>query len=187
MFSPLGMSEMVSINGAEGLLTAIARMSTDDGRTDKLIRDAIRQGLREAAKRLQSQARTGLQMQTDPRQAYKAVRSMVWKRLRGGNVSILQSRKAGSPGAAPANKRPNGNGRKRSERTTQLLTYKGKDRGFILRFLNAGTGDRVTKDGYRRGSISARNWFGNASRAELEKMAAEIEKVMDDIVNGIMI
>lgn len=179
------MSEMVTIKGSQEVLSKFLKMSSTDKSMDNAIRAAIKAGLREAAKILQGQARTSLGMKSDPRHAYKAVRSMVYKRLRGGNVSILNPRKAGRRAPEPVNKRPNGNGRKRSRRTTDLLTYYGKDRGFILRFLNSGTGDRATADGYRRGSISARNWFGSASRAELEKMAARLESVMDEIVQGV--
>lgn len=178
------MSDMVTITGAEATLERFQKISSTDASVDKVIREAVRAGLREAAKKLQGQARTGLGMRSDPRSAYKAVRSMVYKKIRGGNVSILDPKKAGRRVAPPQNKRPKGNGRPRSKRTEDLLTYYGKDRGFILRFLNNGTGDRETKDGYRRGSISARNWFGGASHAELEKMAAGLEKIMEDVISG---
>ena len=82
------------------------------------------------------------------------------------------------------------------------MSYQGKDRGFILRFLNQGTGDRAihsmggralqtgsvsiikTKSlGGNRGNISARNWFGGASHKELEKVAGQIQEIIDRVIN----
>ena len=65
------------------------------------------------------------------------------------------------------------------------MSYQGADRGFILRFLNAGTSERNTRYG-KRGSITARNWFGPRSQQEMEKAAANMDKLIDDIVAGIM-
>ena len=85
------------------------------------------------------------------------------------------------------------------------MSYQGADRGFILRFLNQGTTDRVihqmgghnlrtgsttvlkTKSiGGNRGSITARNWFAGKSQAELEKAAQNLDILIDKIVQGIM-
>ena len=82
------------------------------------------------------------------------------------------------------------------------MSYQGKDRGFILRFLNQGTGDRAihqmgnralrtggvsiiaTKSlGGNRGSISARNWFGGASQKELENVAGHLQEIIDRVIN----
>ena len=89
----------------------------------------------------------------------------------------------------------------RSKRTQDLMSYEGADRGFILRFLNAGTEARYTggRNGRTReerdtfilnhegrsfrGSIGARNWFGPRSHQELEKAAHNIQQIVDRIVN----
>ena len=82
------------------------------------------------------------------------------------------------------------------------MSYQGKDRGFILRFLNQGTGDRAihsmgnralqtgsvsilkTKSlGGNRGSITARNWFGGASHKELENVAGRLQEIIDKVIN----
>jgi hypothetical protein len=83
----------------------------------------------------------------DPRQAYKAVRTTVYRRILGGNVNILRKKRAGAMGTytSPRTLEPGqrgGNRRSRSERTAALQSYQGSDRGFILRFLNAGTQER---------------------------------------------
>ena len=92
------------------------------------------------------------------------------------------------------------------------MSYQGSDRGFILRFLNQGTQNRVirfkedesrtaihrggrggnvskygkTINTGNRGSIPKRNWFGQRSQAEMESAAQAIDKLIDDIVQGIM-
>ena len=62
------------------------------------------------------------------------------------------------------------------------MSYQGKDRGFILRFLNAGTAERSTRFG-NRGAISARNWFGSASQQELNMAADKLQVIIDRIIN----
>ena len=69
----------------------------------------------------------------------------------------------------------------RSRRTEDLLTYQGADRGFILRFLNAGTGDRESRIG-NRGSISARNFFENSSQKAMEQAAAQLDTMIEDLI-----
>ena len=89
----------------------------------------------------------------------------------------------------------------RSKRTQDLMSYEGADRGFILRFLNAGTEARYTggRNGRNeaertrfieshegrgfRGSISARNWFGPRSQKEMEAAAQNIQAIIDKVIN----
>jgi hypothetical protein len=147
-------------------------------------------------------------MQSDPRKAYKAVRMAVYRRIFGGNVNILQSRRAGElrlyePQRHPSRRGGNRIKREKGGRTEMLMSYTGKDRGFILRFLNQGTQARYTggrngrtqeqRDrfimahegrGYR-GRITARNWFGNASQHQLENASHNLDKMIDDIVAGV--
>ena len=86
-----------------------------------------------------------------------------------------------------------------------MMSYQGSERGFILRWLNDGmtkTNPRViqfTENERRkvdkwnkhpntgnRGAIGARNWFGSASQREIENAAANLDKMIDDIVSGIL-
>lgn len=134
-------------------------------------------------------------MKSDPRKAYKAVRMAVYRKIFGGQVNILSKRKVGAMHFyAPPRKlddSPNqrgGNRRKRSERTTTMMSYQGSDRGMILRWLNDGTyqsNPRVTRYG-SRGSIARRGWFGQASHADMELAAERLDKIIDDIIKGII-
>ena len=69
----------------------------------------------------------------------------------------------------------------RSRRTEDLLTYQGSDRGFILRFLNAGTSDRESRIG-NRGSIAARNFFGTSSQQAMEKAAEQLDALIETLI-----
>ena len=96
-----------------------------------------------------------------------------------------------------------------STRTDNLTTYYGKDRGFILRFLNDGTyksnprviefkyngnrekvkrgsqGGDISKYGKTtntgsRGTITPRNWFTNAAPQALAHMSEQLETIIDE-------
>ena len=54
----------------------------------------------------------------------------------------------------------------------------GKDRGFILRFVNSGTAARQTRYG-NRGSIAARNWLATSGQRELEAAAERLSALID--------
>ena len=152
-----------------------------------LIRKVLLAARRDVSKSAQDK------IKTDPRQAYKAVKSAVYRRILGGNVSILSKRRAGKRGPVPpivhkletqVNSKGNhrgGNRMPRSRRTEDLLTYQGSDRGFILRFLNAGTSDRESRIG-NRGSIAARNFFGTSSQQAMEKAAEQLDALIETLI-----
>lgn len=204
----------VEINEIEVAKTsqALAALLVSHPETRKRIQKLIREELKEARKLLKKDAKEA--MNSDPRKAYLAVRSTVYKKILGGNLNILASRRAGQravlmvqhklrPGQRGGNRRP------MSTRTDNLTTYYGKDRGFILRFLNDGTyksnprtiefkadssrdkvrrgsqGGDVSKYGKTtntgsRGSIAPRGWFTNAAPQALAQMSARLEDILDE-------
>ena len=197
----------IEITGLEDRIKKFSEASTKNPEMQRRIREVIRATLAKVRKSLQGQAQSGLQMHSDPRKAYKAVRMAVYRRIFGGQVNILQSNKAGAghyyePPRHPSHR--GGNRMAQSGRTRKMMSYQGSERGFILRFLNQGTDVRYTggrngrtesersrfieSHGGRghRGSIAARNWFGSASQRELENAAANLDKMIDDIVSGIL-
>ena len=196
----------IELKGLSEFEKKLSQLKTDNPGFEKRLREGIRKILGHARANLRKDAASGLDMQSDPRNAYKAVRFAVYKRLFGGQVNILQSRRAGAmhlyepPRTLDPGKR-GGNRRQRSQRTTNLMSYNGVDRGFILRWLNNGTTktnprviqftenerrkvDRWNKHpntGYR-GAIAARNWFGNASLMELRNVAGEMQQLIDKVI-----
>lgn len=151
---------------------------------EKKVQGLIRKVLGEVRKHMGTAAQDA--MQSDPRQAYKAVKMAVYKRILGGNVSILQKKRASSGGTYTPTKtlrtgQRGGNRRLRSERTMKLESYVGNERGFILRFLNAGTQIRMTRYG-NRGAIAPRNFFGNRSHMEMKQAAKNLEALIDNLI-----
>lgn len=158
---------------------------------EKKVQGLIRKVLLAARKQISDAAKG--EMKSDPRQAYKAVKSAVYRRILGGNVSILNKRKAGTRGPVPpvyhalehrTNSKGNhrgGNRMPRSRRTEDLMTYQGSDRGFILRFLNAGTNDRESRIG-NRGAISPRSFFASSSQQAMEKAAAQLDNMIENLI-----
>lgn len=176
----------ITIQGIDDLNKKLKQLETDSPGFEKRLRATIRKAIGEVRSALSKNARSELQMKSDPRSAYKAVRNSVYKRIFGGQVNILQSRRAGARSAyePPRKLQPGqrgGNRLPRSKRTEQLMGYEGKDRGFILRFLNLGTNNRTTHYG-NRGSIAARNWFAGRSQQEMEKVAERIQEIVDKII-----
>lgn len=180
---------------------------------EKKVQGLIRKVLNEVRKYMTEAARKS--MDEDPRHASNAVRMMVYKRILGGNVNILQKRRASGGGGTYTPTKTlksgqrGGNRRTRSERTMKLESYMGNNRGFVLRFLNAGTEDRVIKNfnvdearwhvhrGSRggdinkygktintgfRGRIASRNFFGNRSHQEMEHAARNLEALIDELI-----
>ena len=188
---------------------ALAAMLVSHPETRKRIQKLIREELKEARKTLKLDAKEA--MRSDPRKAYLAVRSSVYKKILGGNLNILASRRAGQRGVLMTERKlqpgqRGGNRRPMSSRTDNITTYYGKDRGFILRFLDSGTdvrtipfradsgrehvhrgsqGGDVTKYGKTintgsRGSIAARNWFSTAAPQALAQVSARLEEILDE-------
>ena len=165
---------------------------TNNREMDKQLTKLTKKAIQKARGELVKNARAGLDMDSDPRSAYRAIKSTVYRRIKGGNVSILSKRRASSK-RYPVPPSTRG----RSKRTEQLMSYYGADRGFVLRFLNKGiqppravkgiNGKRGFKSPSatgNRGTISSRNWFGHASQAEMEKAAAELEKMIDELISN---
>lgn len=211
------MASTIEIQGLDERIAQLGKLSTKSPLMQQRIRQVIRQTMAALRKVLQDDARSGLDMKTDLRNAYKAVRFAVYRRIFGGQVNILQSRRSGAMTLVEPKRKGStgrgGNRRPRSMRTIDLMSYSGKDRGFILRFLNAGAGTKKERHirfkadpsrehvnrgsqggskygetintGYR-GAIKPRNWFGPRSQQEMEKIAQKIDDKIDEIIQGIM-
>ena len=165
---------------------ALESMLVSNPDTAANIRKLITQEIAKARAAISQSAKGA--MASDPRQAYKAVRRSVYKSILGGQVNIFNPRGGASSSGSSfvkARKLDNhphqrgGNRRKRSARTDQVDGYVGKDRGFILRFVNSGISKpRQTRYG-NRGVIAARNWLATSGQRELEAAAERLSALID--------
>jgi hypothetical protein len=151
---------------------------------EKKVRKIVRQVLKGA----QASVAQAADLQST-KQAAMAVRKAVYKKLLGGNINILDSRgKAGTraplPPESPRKKSHHrgGNRMPRTRRTEDLLTYAGKDRAFILRFLNSGTPKRSTNGVRNVGQIAARGWFDNASHKAIQHAAEQFDILLEQLI-----
>ena len=165
----------------------LERLVAGDSPVVKNVRKIISTELATMRKEMTKEAKDA--MDSDPRHARTAVRRSVYKAILGGQVNILNPRTAGQKRLIRMRRKMDsnphqwgGNRTKVSQRTENLNSYCGKDRGFILRFLNNGTGARTSSYG-NRGSISARMWFNNASKGEMEKAAERISRLIDEEID----
>jgi hypothetical protein len=161
-------------------------MTTDPGMA-KRFRKAIAALLKEARKNLSSDVRNYLN--NDPRKAYRAIKHSVYKSMFGGNISILQKRRAGAKGMLKRQRKLDsnphqrgGNRRKRiDDGRNRLDQYIGADRGFVLRFINSGTISRQTRYG-NRGSIRATEWFGHTAPWQMQTVAEKLAQAITEYV-----
>lgn len=179
-------------------LDDIGRMLTTNNETRDRIRAIIKEEIKAARSRISKDIHASLP--NDPRKAFRAVRSSIYKKVFGGNINILTPRKAGAkymltrlPKLNPGQR--GGNRRARSGRTIALETYFGKDRGFILRFQNSGTTDRKIKftssasrkvdkwnhnpNSGNRGNIAPRGVFSQAAVSETDALRAAISQALE--------
>jgi hypothetical protein len=157
-------------------------------KTQKALQKLIQQVLKDA--REQVVRATGSALASDPRGAAHGIRRVVYKKLLGANLNILNMRKrAGQPTnyEPPRKLRPHqrgGNRVPRGSRTDTVMHYGPHDRGWILRIVNSGTtmreaGTRGGRLHGSRGAIAARNFFGPAASGALSKAADNLATLID--------
>ena len=181
----------VEVSGFSDTAETLGRIMTNDPYMAGNLRKLIRQVLKEARKRLSQDIASYLD--NDPRKAARAVKYGVYKSLFGGNLSILNKRKAGAESkyVRPRTLREGQRGGNRIPRSddsrNRLDKYYGSDRGFVLRFISSGTVNRQSRFG-NRGAISQRNLFGRTAPWQMEiaaeEVAANITEYIKQQTNG---
>lgn len=184
-----GSSDFVQVTGIIENIEMFEHLLTTEPGFDKEYRKVVRKVLKEARRNLSKDAASYIQ--NDPRKAARAVKHTVYKQVFGGNLSILQKRKAGAKYELRRQRKLDqnphqrgGNRRPRSQRTIQLDTYFGADRGFVLRFLQSGTAARRTRFG-NRGSIRPSGWFGHTAPWQMEAAAENVAAAVNDYIKTI--
>lgn len=157
---------------------------------DKML-SKVRAMIRKEVKVARDRVAAGIVFQHgDPRGARGAVRRSVYKQILGGNLNIYNSRRAGSPTSYEPERRlragqRGGNRVPRGATTERMMRYGGKDRGFVLRWLNDGTQVRTSRFGHR-GSIVARHWFMGLAGKELEQAAVRLAALIEEEVGKVV-
>ena len=193
---------MADINGAfevNGLVKQkqeLESLMMSNPAMEKKVQGLIRKVLMAARREVAKAAQQPSVMKSDPRKAYKAVKSAVYKRILGGSISILNRKNAKGGGNYEPPRRGTkdpfgrgGNRVPRGQRTQQVMSYQGADRAFILRFLNAGTDvrDAGTRGGRlsgNRGRIAPRNFFATSSHTAMMKAAEQLTILIDDMIKN---
>lgn len=158
------------VEGLTELSQKLDQLMMSNPDMEKKIQNIIGKALNMVKANVSKEIRT--QIENDPRQAYKAVKRSVYRRILGGNVSILNNRRAGSPTSYTPTRtlksgQRGGNRRPRGERTMRMESYGGKDRGFVLRFLEGGTRTRQMKhfaDDPHRSKVNRGSQGGNVNK-----------------------
>ncbi len=180
---------------ATGVFGLIKRLNYNEILKKKDVKKAIRKSLTPARKTVQQAFK--FSVRSDPRKAYLGVKMVVYRKGNGGNISLLNQRGTGRVTSFTRTKGGvSGITRKRdrSKRTQQIDSYQGRDRAFILRFINKGTGERTAFTRTRstngkvasRGALRGTGFFSVSDVAvgqsaqtlarELEQMILEVSK-----------
>ena len=179
---------IIELKGADVIGERLEKMRMQDKMVKKQINFLVKKVMQAALKK--TRAETRAKMKSDPRKAYQAVKMMVYKKIIGGNLNIFAPRKAGESKYADFHTRSRmtpgqrgGNRRKRSENTIRMDTYMGKDRGFILRWMQRGTADRriqTSKQGAtgNRGRLKASLDFPGITERHLQTALDELTEAL---------
>lgn len=179
---------------------ALRACMTVDSEMGKRLRELIFQQLKAARNSISESIKFD---NGDPRGTRRAVKRYIASKYLGGVVSIASynAKASGNRSSyeAPRKLQPGqrgGNRRPRSETTKRYLSYGPQDRAFILNWVNAGTGNRVSgfgrmrkldlsKTGGRgnRGSIAARNFFGTLGGPAMQKAVENLGRMVDEEFN----
>lgn len=170
----------------------------------KSLYNSIRRYMADAETELRKLTIGSMGLPNDPRASrYGVSRDKVRskKGLIWGQIKIFQPKTAGNrkntyvqPRKLDQNPHQRGGNRvPRSARTQQVMDYGPRDRGFILRFLENGTGQRTagTRNGRlggNRGSISPRHYFSRSVNshvdAVMEHLAQRIDQRIEELTSS---
>ena len=153
-------------------------------------RRIVRKELSVARRNLIKEARRVLEH--DPRQAYKGVKMMVYRRKAlGGNIAILEPKGKTlisdwkKPRKVRSSKIGGNRVKPHPDYTVRRDSYWGASRAFVLRFVNSGTNIREAGrfsnnfKGANRGRITKNlGWFERAADREA---AAAVDRIKDEI------
>lgn len=176
---------------------------TSNPEMERRLQKHIRSVLMEARKDIVGDI--SAKLKSDPRGAAQAVRTSVYRAVLGGNVNIFNSKKAHGVNTYEPQRNPSprgGNRRQRSSSTQRIMSYAPLDRGFILRFVNDGTGDRTinfrsdsrrervnrgsrggskygkTTNTGLRGKIAPRHFFGPSAQRWVQQAADNLSRLI---------
>lgn len=192
--------------------TLEAAMSTDP-KVQKMLREFVRKSILEARRAVAMNIKFA---NGDPRNTRQAINMSVYRKVLGGNINILDSRKkSGGKNAYQAPKPPKrfgrgGNRMARSLRTQQILDYPPFDREFIMRFVDSGTKQRfvgfrnerkANKSRYidtrqrwaagggktgNRGAIASRGFFSRYGERAMQMAAEKLAQLIETEMNDIL-
>lgn len=181
-----------------------AALSTNP-KTQKALQKLVREVVLEARRKVVN----SIQFDNgDPRNTRQAVRTTVYRKILGGNINILNSKKTHGKNSyhtpkTSRGKKRGGNRMARSPRTQQILDYSGLDREFIMRFVDSGTRQRFvgfrnamssnhnrylqTKDRWdaggnrtgNRGAIASRGFFARYGERAMEMAADRLAELIE--------
>lgn len=180
------------VQGVEVTQKGLEKLMTDNPDMRKQLTEDIRKLLWEARERLALNIKN---MYGGERESWRAVRNIVFRKVLGGNLNIMNMKRGTANWRMVQKVRKveqnpkmrGGNRRNISLSTARREGYEGKARGFILRFQNEGTKKRnirvktspTGKNG-NRGKIAGAKYFEQYATQSLNVMAAALNGMINE-------
>ena len=130
------MADFISTYGLEERRQELEQLMTTNPATKRVLQAIIKKAINNARRRIVEDAQDVLE--NDPREAYRAVRSSVYKQILGGQVNILSPRRRGAGTSYQRQRKLDenphqrgGNRRRRNKTTIRIDSYQGKDRAAL--------------------------------------------------------
>lgn len=180
------------VQGTEITQKGLEKLMTDNPDMRKHLTEEIRKLLWEARERLALNIKN---MYGGERESWRAVRCIVYQKVLGGNLNILNMKRGTANWRMVQKVRKveqnpkmrGGNRRNISLSTARREGYEGKARGFILRFQNEGTKKRnirvktsPTGENGDRGKIAGAKFFEQYATQSLNVMAATLNGMINE-------
>lgn len=180
-------SSHLEYDGFKDIDDKLKTMSLSDPKVRKKIQEATWEVLAQVRKAIAANAR----FRDSRHNSIAAIRRSVFRKVIGGSVSILDSKRKANRGSFKATGQ--------NYRTALINSYSGRERGFILRFVNSGTEDRYGGEGRNkglsreyiasrrgkpgfRGRIKARNFFSAPAHSSIQKAAEQLADIIENEV-----
>lgn len=172
------------VEGLQEQMKQLDALLASNPEMEKKMRRVISKVMIKAQKWTQKEIAKDPALKNDPRDAAKAVRKTVYRRILGGNINILNKKKRGKPSTYTPTRtlksgQRGGNRRLRSERTMRMDSYSDEDRTFILLFLESG----ARKDGGRR-QMSSFNEDPHRSKVKRGSQGGDVKKYGTTVNTG---
>lgn len=190
--SPAGFKIKIDKDAVELNVKHIERMLTSHPEMRQRIQEVIRKDVW-AARNAVVEHMGSVFLNGDAAEARKAVRNIVYEKILGANLNILNMKRGTAQWKFRKKERKldqnphqrGGNRVKRNFNTMRMYGYEGKARGMILRWVNTGNEEKRTSRLGNRGAIVGRNFFSPLAQSALDVVSQHLAQIIEQEISKV--